>query len=125
MPGVTPWRSSRWTQFTGFKTAVAGELPDAVEVMDPFHVVWLADDALDRCRRRVQQAIHGHRSARTAWTFCCVARGLGRLVPEFTPAAGAHIERPIGLGRPDSSGGAIHNGAGDEYLLGLSSAGAV
>ena len=29
--------------------------------MDPFHVVRLAGDALDRCRRRVQQAIHGHR----------------------------------------------------------------
>ena len=29
--------------------------------MDPFHVVRLAGDALDRCRRRVQLAIHGHR----------------------------------------------------------------
>jgi transposase len=47
--------------FTGFKTAAAEELPDAVAVMDPFHVVRLAGDALDRCRRRVQQAIHGHR----------------------------------------------------------------
>ncbi|WP_319461411.1 ISL3 family transposase [Micromonospora sp. RTP1Z1] len=47
--------------FTGFKTATAEELPDAVAVMDPFHVVRLAGDTLDRCRRRVQQAIHGHR----------------------------------------------------------------
>ena len=47
--------------FAGFKTATAEELPDAVAVMDPFHVVRLAGDALDRCRRRVQQAIHGHR----------------------------------------------------------------
>lgn len=47
--------------FTGFKIATAEELPDAVAVMDPFHVVRLAGDALDRCRRRVQQAIHGHR----------------------------------------------------------------
>jgi transposase len=47
--------------FTGFKTATAEELPDAVAVMDPFHVVRLAGDALDRCRRRVQQATHGHR----------------------------------------------------------------
>jgi transposase len=47
--------------FTGFKTAAAEELPDAVAVMDPFHVVRLAGDALDQCRRRVQQAIHGHR----------------------------------------------------------------
>jgi transposase len=47
--------------FTGFKTAATEELPDAVAVMDPFHVVRLAGDALDQCRRRIQQAIHGHR----------------------------------------------------------------
>ena len=47
--------------FTGFKTAAAEELPDAVAVMDPFHVVRLGGDALDQCRRRIQQAICGHR----------------------------------------------------------------
>ena len=47
--------------FTGFKTAAAEELPAATAVMDPFHVIRLAGDALDRCRRRVQQDLHGHR----------------------------------------------------------------
>jgi transposase len=47
--------------FTGFKTATSEELPDAIAVLDPFDVVRLAGDALDECRRRVQQAIHGHR----------------------------------------------------------------
>ncbi len=47
--------------FTGFKTATTEELPDAVAVMDPFHVVRLAGDALDQCRRRVQQNTCGHR----------------------------------------------------------------
>jgi transposase len=47
--------------FTGFKTATTEELPEATAVMDPFHVVRLAGDALDRCRRRVQQDLHGHR----------------------------------------------------------------
>lgn len=47
--------------FTGFKTGTTEELPEAVAVMDPFHVVRLAGDALDRCRRRVQQDLHGHR----------------------------------------------------------------
>ena len=47
--------------FSGFKTATTEELPDAVAVMDPFHVVKLAGDALDQCRRRLQQALHGHR----------------------------------------------------------------
>lgn len=47
--------------FTGFKTAATEELPDAVPVMDPFHVVRLAGDGLDRCRQRVQQITTGHR----------------------------------------------------------------
>ena len=47
--------------FTGFKTATSEELPDVVAVMDPFHVVRLAGDALDQCHRRVQQATCGHR----------------------------------------------------------------
>ena len=47
--------------FTGFKTAAAETVPDAVAVMDPFHVVALAGEALDRCRQRIQQQICGHR----------------------------------------------------------------
>jgi len=47
--------------FTGFKTATTEELPDAVAVMDPFHVARLAGDALDTCRRPVQQNTHAHR----------------------------------------------------------------
>jgi transposase len=60
-----PWRQGlqvvAMDGFTGFKTATTEELPDATAVMDPFHVVRLAGDALDRCRRRVQQDLHGHR----------------------------------------------------------------
>jgi transposase len=51
--------------FTGFKTAATEELPDAVAVMDPFHVVRLAGNALDECRRRVQLATRGHRGRTT------------------------------------------------------------
>src|SRR5699024_3571975 len=47
--------------FTGFKTAATEKLPDAVEIMDPFHVIGVAADALDRCRQRVQQETQGHR----------------------------------------------------------------
>jgi transposase len=59
------WRDGRevvaMDGFTGFKTAAAEELPHAVAVMNPFHVVRLAGDALDQCRRRVQQNTCGHR----------------------------------------------------------------
>lgn len=47
--------------FTGIKTATTDQLPDAVAVMDPFHVVRPAGDAMEQCRRRVQQTLHGHR----------------------------------------------------------------
>ncbi|GAA2197071.1 ISL3 family transposase [Sinomonas flava] len=47
--------------FSGFKSAAAEEVPDAVPVMDPFHSVRLAGESLDACRRRVQQDTLGHR----------------------------------------------------------------
>jgi hypothetical protein len=47
--------------FSGFKSASTAELPDAVPVMDPFHVIRLAGDALDACRCRIQQATCGPR----------------------------------------------------------------
>lgn len=47
--------------FSGFKTATAEELPEATAVMDPFHVVALAGDALDQTRQRVQRETTGHR----------------------------------------------------------------
>ena len=74
---VTTWLASRpdtWRShieivamdgFTGFKSAAAEELPDARAVMDPFHVVHLAGDALDECRRRIQQELHHRRGRAT------------------------------------------------------------
>jgi len=60
-----PWRDGvevvAMDGFTGFKTATTEEIPEAVVVMDPFHVVRLRGEALDQCRRRIQQLIHGHR----------------------------------------------------------------
>ena len=50
--------------FTGFKSAAAEELPGARAVMDPFHVAHLAGNALDECRRRIQQELH-HRRGRS------------------------------------------------------------
>lgn len=47
--------------FGGYKTAATGSVPDAVTVMDPFHVVALAGTKLDLCRQRVQQDTCGHR----------------------------------------------------------------
>ena len=57
--------------FTGFKTAATEELPDAVTVMDPFHVVRLAGNALDECRRRIQLDTRGHRGRKTDPLYAC------------------------------------------------------
>jgi transposase len=46
--------------FRGYVNAIRDELPDATAVLDAFHVVRLAGNALDEVRRRVQQAtLHG------------------------------------------------------------------
>jgi transposase len=57
--------------FSGFKTATTEELPEAAAVMDPFHVVRLAGNALDECRRRVQLATCGHRGRKTDPLYAC------------------------------------------------------
>lgn len=51
--------------FTEFTTATTEELPEAVAVMDSFHVARLAGNALDACRRRVQLDTCGHRGRTT------------------------------------------------------------
>jgi transposase len=47
--------------FAGYKTAAATVVPDAVTVMDPFHVVALAGAKLDLIRQRIQQQTLGRR----------------------------------------------------------------
>ncbi len=44
-----------------YATALANEVPDAKLVVDHFHVIRLANQALDEVRRRVQHATVGHR----------------------------------------------------------------
>ena len=43
------------------RTPSLGQLQDATSVLDAFHIVKLAGDALDEVRRRVQQDTTGHR----------------------------------------------------------------
>lgn len=40
-------------------------LSKAVMVVDPFHVVRIANEAVTKCRTRVQHALHGHRGRRS------------------------------------------------------------
>jgi len=94
--------------FTGYKSATTEELPGAVAVMDPFHVVQLAGDALDRCRRRVQQDSHGHRGRTGDPLYAArrvlhtgadllTARQHQRLTTLFTTDAHAEVEATWGV----------------------------
>jgi transposase len=47
--------------FRGYANAIRDELPDAVAVLDAFHIVRLGTQVLDEVRRRVQQDTLGHR----------------------------------------------------------------
>jgi len=47
--------------FRGYANAIRDELPDAVAVLDAFHVVKLGTQVVDEVRRRVQQETLGHR----------------------------------------------------------------
>ena len=73
-------RDDQWKQgievvaidgFTGFKTAAAEELPDAVEVLDPFHVVKLGSDALNQTRQRIQREQYGRRGRKNDPLYKC------------------------------------------------------
>ncbi|MGN6245178.1 MAG: ISL3 family transposase [Motilibacteraceae bacterium] len=94
--------------FTGFKTATTEELPEAVAVMDPFHVVRLAGEALDRCRRRVQLELHGHRGRKSdplyrarrtlhTGTDLLTDTQCERLMALFTDDAHVHVEATWGI----------------------------
>jgi transposase len=92
--------------FTGFKTVTTGELPDAATVMDPFHVVSMAGDALDRCRRRIQQIIHGHRGRKDDPLYRA-RRTLhtgAACLPASRRTACSHSSRPMSTSRPRRPG---------------------
>ena len=54
----------RWATLdlsSSYRVVLNTMLPDATQVADPYHVVHLANVALDECRRRVQNETVGHR----------------------------------------------------------------
>ncbi len=53
-----------WDPFRGYGAALSAGLPNAVRVLDPFHVVRLGFAGVDDVRRRVQHDTYGHRGRR-------------------------------------------------------------
>ena len=80
--------------FTGFKSAATEELPDARAVMDTFHVVHLAGDALDECRRRTGQELH-HRRGRATDPLYKARRMLAHPLMPTHPTPTTPDPRPV------------------------------
>jgi len=63
------WRAAiRWAtlDLSGpYRVTFDTMLPDAVQIADPFHLIRLANQRLDECRRRVQNQTLGHRGRKT------------------------------------------------------------
>jgi len=82
--------------FTGFKTATSEELPDAVAVMDPFHAVRLAGDALDQCRRRLIDYVCACRLVLNVVPASCSANTCGMYWTRFIARSSVNTNTTFG-----------------------------
>jgi len=86
--------------FRGYANAIRDELPDAVAVLDAFHVVRLATQVVDEVRRRVQQDTLGHRGHKHDPLY--QIRGLLRHgVEHLSERQQAKLTRCLEAGDPD------------------------
>lgn len=86
--------------FRGYANAIRDELPDAVAVLDAFHVVKLGTQVVDEVRRRVQQEQLGRRGHRDDPLY--KIRGLLRHGTEhLSPRQLARLEAGLRAGDPN------------------------
>ncbi|MGH3949976.1 MAG: ISL3 family transposase [Pseudonocardiaceae bacterium] len=86
--------------FRGYRNPIRDELPDTVAVLDAFHVVKLAGNALDEVRRRVQQATLGRRGHKDDPLYR-VRRTLLTGVEHLTDRQRARLDKWLPLGDPN------------------------
>jgi transposase len=85
--------------FRGYANAIRDQLPDAVAVLDAFHVVRLGTQVLDEVRRRVQQHTLGHRGYKNDPLYAI--RGLLRHgVEHLTARQLARLDAALAAGDP-------------------------
>lgn len=97
------WRAGVLTAsldpFRGYATALNTQLPDAVRVLDPFHIVKLALGCIDDTRRRVQQDQTGHRG-RTGDPLYGIRRVLHRRRDRLSTTAWDRLKAGLIAGDP-------------------------
>lgn len=86
--------------FRGYAAALRTELPDAVRVLDAFHVVRLGFEAVDEVRRRVQQQTLGHRG-RKGDPLYGIRRELRRGADKLSERARDRVCAALDVGDPD------------------------
>jgi transposase len=85
--------------FRGYANAIRDELPDAIAVLDAFHVVRLGTQVVDEVRRRVQQQTLEHRGLKDDALYRI--RGLLRHgANNLTPRQRTRLETGLRLGDP-------------------------
>jgi transposase len=86
--------------FRGYATALTTQLPDAVRVLDPFHVVKLGLTCVDEIRRRVQQETLGHRG-RKGDPLYGIRRTLQIGAEHLTEKQASRLDAKLAAGDPD------------------------
>jgi transposase len=99
-----PWRAGIRhvviDPYQPYATAVAAQLPDARLVVDHFHVIRLANTALDEVRRRVQHTTLGHRGHKGDPLYR-IRRRLLTGHEHLDPAGFARVLAWLDVGDPD------------------------
>jgi transposase len=116
---VTDWLASKPTPWLAgirhvvidpyqpYATAVAEGLPETRLVVDHFHVIRLANAALDEVRRRVQHATTGHRGRKDDPLYR-IRRRLLAGHERLSPAGFARVLAYLDAGDPDGEVGAAY-----------------
>lgn len=86
--------------FRGYANAIRDELPEAITVLDAFHVVKLGSAMVDEVRRRVQQDTLGHRG-RKGDPLYGIRRTLQIGAEHLTDKQSARLDAKLTLGDPD------------------------
>ncbi|GAA1118395.1 transposase [Arthrobacter flavus] len=85
--------------FRGYANAIRDELPEAITVLDAFHVVELGSSMVDEVRRRVQQDTLGHRG-RSGDPLYGIRRTLQCGAEHLTDKQVTRLDMKLDLGDP-------------------------
>ncbi|MGH7429042.1 MAG: ISL3 family transposase [Candidatus Methylomirabilaceae bacterium] len=86
--------------FRGYANAIRDELPEAITVVDAFHIVKLGTGMVDDVRRRVQQDTLGHRGRKDDPLYG-IRRTLQQGIESLTEKQAARLERKLEAGDPN------------------------